>query len=308
MVDDLQTNFTPETRSYELGEPEELTNTSRRSGVNCPLLNQLKKMECPKETDAELVKKYNEGNVNAGYSMLVKHYKFILKRILEITNGHWFSEDILQAGAVGLFEAMKRFDPERGYTFLTYADSWIRKYIYIEVRNELLPMGGIAIGRDAKELLFNYIKLLMQNKTDHEIMETLKIDTKKLNELKIMNITAARIKSLDYVNPDSEDENSADPYSMIEDKGASTVEQVEENDLRNFIENAVKELEETDPLAARIINMKLGINGYPELTRKEIWTELCLKKYVFLKHEKEGNKYLRTKLIAGGFYDKEPES
>ena len=38
-------------------------------------------------------------------------------------------EDLMQEGRIGLIEAAKRFDPNRGIQFSSYASWWIRKYI-----------------------------------------------------------------------------------------------------------------------------------------------------------------------------------
>lgn len=261
-------------------------------------------MAHPSETDAELAMRYRKGDLNAGYLMLTKHYKYILKRILEITNGHWFSEDILQAGAVGLFEAMKRFDPDRGYKFLTYADSWIRKYIYIEVRNELLPMGGMYVGRDLKEKLFNFIKLTLQGKSDKEIMEALHINKKKLEELKIMNVTAARVRSLDYVpDNDSTDDNTPDQYNFVDINQLTPLEEAEANELKEFVSECIENFSKENPISAKILSMRLGINCEHEYTKAEICKKLNLKKFDYNKYEREGNKYLRQQLINNGFYD-----
>jgi RNA polymerase sigma factor (sigma-70 family) len=42
-------------------------------------------------------------------------------------------DDLLQAAMVGLIEAVDRYDPEKGYAFVTYACWWINKLISEEI-------------------------------------------------------------------------------------------------------------------------------------------------------------------------------
>lgn len=59
-----------------------------------------------------------EGNREGNYLLFCKHYRYILHKIIEITQGNWYSDDILQAGAVGLYEAAKRWDESKNVHFL----------------------------------------------------------------------------------------------------------------------------------------------------------------------------------------------
>jgi RNA polymerase sigma factor (sigma-70 family) len=43
--------------------------------------------------------------------------------------------DLVQAGAIGLMRALERFEPERGFTFATYATHWIRQAIGRAIMN-----------------------------------------------------------------------------------------------------------------------------------------------------------------------------
>lgn len=44
--------------------------------------------------------------------------------------------DMLQEGAMGLRHAALKFDPKRGYTFSTYAITWVRKYMGMYLRDK----------------------------------------------------------------------------------------------------------------------------------------------------------------------------
>jgi hypothetical protein len=74
----------------------------------------------------------------------------ILKVTISITNGKWFDDSCIHAGAVGIYEAAKRFDTEKGYTFLTYAVPWIRKYVMLEVCNDALPAGALFLAETSR--------------------------------------------------------------------------------------------------------------------------------------------------------------
>ncbi|MCF7859095.1 MAG: sigma-70 family RNA polymerase sigma factor [Candidatus Cloacimonetes bacterium] len=45
-------------------------------------------------------------------------------------------EDLIQEGMLGLWEAMQRYEPERGVKLTTYATFWIKKRILDAVNNE----------------------------------------------------------------------------------------------------------------------------------------------------------------------------
>lgn len=45
-------------------------------------------------------------------------------------------DDLVQEGTIGLWEAWKRFDPDKGAKFSTYATYWIKKYILEAISKE----------------------------------------------------------------------------------------------------------------------------------------------------------------------------
>lgn len=277
----------------------------RRCGIKSRLLHQLRALPTPTESDHEILQMIRNGDQRGRDLLLAKHYKYILAKIIGATQGNWYSDDILQAGIIGLFEAANRFDLDRKTTFLTYGHSWILKYIYIEIRNDLLPLGGIGIGRDAKERLFNYIKFLMMGLSDEEIMERLKIGRKTLLELKVLTVTTSRIKSLDnIINPSNPDADELEPYNDVGiPTHMSAEDDVLSSELFTYVERQVNLLRKESPEVAEILDRSLGLNGKSQLSKAEICELMGINKRDYNRMEREGNKYLRVHMIADGWYD-----
>lgn len=95
--------------------------------------------------------------------------------------------DLEQEGIIGLIEALKRFDPDRGVRFSTYAQWWILSFMseYIQRNYSLVRLGT---NRAQKTLFFNLRKMRNiaeshgQNMSEHlppdvitAIAETLKV-------------------------------------------------------------------------------------------------------------------------------------
>ena len=51
--------------------------------------------------------------------------------------GRKVDEDVLQEGRIGLWNALVRFDRNRGKKISTYAVPWIRKHVYAELRRQI---------------------------------------------------------------------------------------------------------------------------------------------------------------------------
>lgn len=86
-----------------------------------PLLNQ--------EEEKELALRYKAGDQEAGKRLITANLRFVVKVALEYRGYGLKLQDLIQEGNLGLMMALRHFDPERGYRFISYAIWWIRAYI-----------------------------------------------------------------------------------------------------------------------------------------------------------------------------------
>ena len=100
---------------------QELINQYLKRISKIPLLT-------PKE-EKELARKAREGDEEALKKLVESNLRFVVSIAKQyIGYGLPFSE-LIAAGNLGLLEAAKRFDPDRGVKFISYAVWWIRQAI-----------------------------------------------------------------------------------------------------------------------------------------------------------------------------------
>ena len=113
------------------------------------------------EPDEEFVlaKQWQEhGDVEAAHRLVTSHLRLVAKIAMGYRGYGLPLNEIISEGNVGLMQAVKRFDPDRGFRLATYAMWWIRAAIqeYILHSWSLVKMGTTAA---QKKLFFNLRKL-----------------------------------------------------------------------------------------------------------------------------------------------------
>lgn len=83
-----------------------------------------------REEEYNLAVKYrDEGDLDAAKKLVSANLKFVVKVANEYKNYGVNMMDVIQEGNIGLMNAVKGFDPTKGYRLISYAVWWIRAYI-----------------------------------------------------------------------------------------------------------------------------------------------------------------------------------
>jgi len=96
------------------------------------------------EEELELAYKWRDfGEVEAAHRLVTANLRFVVKIANEYRGYGVRVLDLIQEGSVGLMQAVKRFDPDKGYRLLSYAVYWIRSYIhtYVMKTTRMIRMG-----------------------------------------------------------------------------------------------------------------------------------------------------------------------
>ena len=165
------------------------------------------------EEEYQLAKDYRDhDDTEAAHSLVVSHLRLVAK-IASGYRGYGLPHgEVISEGNIGLMQAVKRFDPERGFRLATYAMWWIRASIqeYVLRSWSLVKIGTTSA---QKKLFFNLRRLKGEiNAIDDGALEPEQVEeiATRLNvsqdDVRLMDgRMAARDSSLNTpVSPDGE--------------------------------------------------------------------------------------------------------
>src|SRR6187431_1026925 len=106
-----------------------------------------------------LAKRWREHeDTQAAHQLVTSHLRLVAKIAMGYRGYGLPISEVISEGNVGLMQAVKKFDPDKGFRLATYAMWWIRASIqeYILRSWSLVKMGTTA---NQKKLFFNLRKL-----------------------------------------------------------------------------------------------------------------------------------------------------
>jgi RNA polymerase sigma-32 factor len=114
------------------------------------------------EEEQTLARRWRDGqDINAAHKLVTSHLRLVAKIAMGYRSYGLPLGDLISEGSLGMMQAVKRFDPDRGFRLSTYAMWWIRAAIQEHVlqSSSLVKMGTTAAQR---KLFFNLRRLKSQ--------------------------------------------------------------------------------------------------------------------------------------------------
>ncbi len=126
-------------------------------------LSQIKKFPMlDAEEEYMLAKNWREhGNLKAAHKLVTSHLRLVAKIAMGYRGYGLPVNELISEGNIGLMQAVKKFDPDKGFRLATYAMWWIKAAIqeYVLRSWSLVKMGTTTA---QKKLFFNLKKLKKQ--------------------------------------------------------------------------------------------------------------------------------------------------
>ena len=147
-----------------MSKNKEITNLpSPASGSLSLYLSQIKKFPMlDAEEEYMLAKNWKErGNLKAAHKLVTSHLRLVAKIAMGYRGYGLPVNELISEGNIGLMQAVKKFDPDKGFRLATYAMWWIKAAIqeYVLRSWSLVKMGTTTA---QKKLFFNLKKIKNQ--------------------------------------------------------------------------------------------------------------------------------------------------
>jgi RNA polymerase primary sigma factor len=252
------------------------------------------------EEEKELARRAKQGDKEALKKLVESNLRFVVSVARQYMGYGVPLPELIAAGNLGLIEAAKRFDPDKGVRFISYAVWWIRQaimqaiaqhtgavklpvkhlnlvnrisHIYAELLKELgkEPKPEQVAERLNRELVERDLKKkLGRQPTEEEIKKELE-RRKKSGEYitpeeiaEVMNLTREAL-SLDMPIGEEEDTHFIDFISF---HGTEDVEKkIIQDSLKKEIQKLLEQLPEKE---RKVIELRFGLGGEEPKTLKEI--------------------------------------
>jgi len=218
------------------------------------------------EEEIELGHRALAGDEEAVQKLVRANLRFVISVAKKYQNRGVSLIDLIQEGNVGLVTAARKFDPDQGVKFISYAVWWIRQAILAALANQgravRVPLNRASdlarIFRERERLK----QELGREPTTEELAEAAKLTPETLEALQTLN--AAEIR-LDSPIGDSDDSQLVERFILEE--AAEPEALVEERLMAEQIERALDTL---TPRDARVLRLYFGLDGGREHTLEEI--------------------------------------
>ena len=217
------------------------------------------------DEETELAYSIQKGDEDAYRSLVEANLRFVVSVAKQYQSSGLDLCDLINEGNIGLMKAARRFDPTRGFRFISYAVWWIRQQIMAAISEQgrmvRLPLNQVGILNRINRARAQFEQENEREPSDRELAEFLDITPDRVGEA-IRH--SARHISFDVSFGEDGDGTLLD---VVPDENAELADRgLQQESLRTDIQHVMMVL---SPREREIVSLAFGI-GCREMTLEEI--------------------------------------
>ncbi|MCX5767868.1 MAG: RNA polymerase sigma factor RpoD/SigA [Gemmatimonadetes bacterium] len=220
--------------------------------------------------EIDIARKIRAGDADALQELVKRNLRFVISVAKKYQNRGLPLIDLIGEGNVGLLTAARKFDPDQGVKFISYAVWWIRQAILSSLarqgRTVRVPLNRTAdLSRiiKASEILRQKMR---REPTPEELAQVTGLSVDVVQSLAALNTGDVRLDA--PMDPDGD-------RSLIERFVADEMPDTEEEAMNRFLTDEIEQaLNTLPPRDAKVLRLYFGLEGGREHTLEEIGSML----------------------------------
>jgi RNA polymerase primary sigma factor len=218
------------------------------------------------QQEIAIAKRVRAGDEEAMQELVKRNLRFVISVAKKYQNRGLALTDLIGEGNVGLLTAARKFDPDQGVKFISYAVWWIRQAILASLarqgRTVRVPLNRTADLSRIVRTAENLRQELRREPTPEEIAQSTGLSVDVVQSLAALNTSDVRLDA----PLDPEGDRSLIERFIADEQGDPEAQAMDKF-LSEEIESALRTL---PPRDAKVLRLYFGLDGGREHTLEEI--------------------------------------